>query len=106
MVTAAAGNTLLPPPRRTGNADIDLAALHEWANDWFQDLAVQKNIIGTVDALTAATADVLTRLAAAEAKLKAIADLAPVVGPINASFDAQQLADAYDKINAIIFAST
>lgn len=41
------GNTILPPPRRTGDEKADLASLHEWCADLFQSLAVESNVIGT-----------------------------------------------------------
>ena len=106
MVTApVTGNNILAPPRRTGNADTDLAALHEWSTDLFQALVVQSNVIGKTDTLVTALQEATKRLEAAEAKLAAIGALTAMAGPISATYAPSQLADAYNKINAIIAAS-
>lgn len=56
------GNTILTPPRRSGNADTDVASLYEWVTDLHGTLAVESNIIGTTDALVLAMKDVQAKL--------------------------------------------
>ena len=102
MTTPDAGNLLLRPPRRTGSADSDMGALWEWMNDLYRSLALEQNTIGSVEELQAAVEALTARVAAAEAKLRAISEVTVLVGPVAATYTAQQLADAYNKINMII----
>lgn len=67
------GNTLLPPPRLTGDAATDVAALHRYIAAFFAQFAQGANVIGTVDdhasriaALEADIADLTARVAALE----------------------------------------
>lgn len=96
------GNTILTPPRRSGNTDTDVGQVMDWLTDFHGTFAVEENIIGTVSALVIFARDVTTRLEAAEAKLTAIGELTAMEGPVSGTYDGQQLADAYDKINEII----
>jgi hypothetical protein len=102
MVTPDVGNTLLRPPRRSGAVQVDLDALYTWVTDLYSAVALEQNTIGSVRALQQ-TVDVLAaRLAIAEGKLRAIGELVALEGPISATYDAQQVADSYTQINAII----
>ncbi|MBU8540177.1 hypothetical protein [Falsiroseomonas tokyonensis] len=104
-MVAEAGNTLLAPPRRTGDTTTDLGAIIDWLADLFRTLSLEANVIGTSATHTDQIADLEARLAAAEERLAAIAGLASMVGPIVDPYQPQQLADAYDKLNAIINAA-
>lgn len=50
-MVAQAGNTLLPPPRRQGTIQGDIEVLFDWALALYGALAVEGNIIGTVQEL-------------------------------------------------------
>lgn len=45
---AATGNTILPPPRLTGDADHDRNAISRWMQDSYSSLVLAANITGTV----------------------------------------------------------
>ena len=59
------GNTLLSPPRLTGDADRDRLAINRWMQDLYNSLVLAANITGTL-------ADHETRITALEANYVAL----------------------------------
>jgi hypothetical protein len=41
-------NTLLPPPRMSGNTDRDIAALHRYLTDLYYAFTLRTNVLGTL----------------------------------------------------------
>ncbi len=104
-MVAATGNTIPPPPRLTGNYAQDYPVIVDWIQSLYQTIAVETNLTGTQDDLT-------QRVTALEAtsqdvtstrdKVDGIGGLDYLTGTISGTYDPQQLADAYDRINNII----
>lgn len=101
-MVATTGNTLGAPPRQSGDRERDTLALLAWVQDLYQAVVLEANVLGTQAQQAQTIAALTERLVTAEGKLAAIAALPGLVGPIAATYTPQQLADAYDKINAII----
>lgn len=104
-MVATTGNTLGPPPRRTGDNEADTAALLEWVQDLYISVVVEANVIGEQSAQSSDLAALTARVAALESKMAAIAALVFLAGPIAGVYTPAQLAAAYDAINAIINAA-
>lgn len=87
-MVATTGNTVLQPPRRTGNGAEDLYALFDYVGDLHRHLIVQANIVGTIRAL--------------EARLDAIGQIAAAPAEASATYTAAELTAAFQRINAIV----
>ena len=46
--TASTGNTILPPPRLTGNPQADAIAMQRWLNLLYDQMIVVSNVIGQI----------------------------------------------------------
>ena len=60
-MVAKTGNTILPPPRQTGDAATDAQALQRWFASFYDSFVKSQNIIGNL-------ADLEARVTALEAK--------------------------------------
>jgi hypothetical protein len=104
-----AGNTLLQPPRRTGRDFDDVTQMFDWMQSLYEAVAVEANVLGSIEALTASIASAERKIQALEARvadleerLNDVGALTQLAGPISGTYDAAQLAAAYNAINAII----
>lgn len=104
-MVAESGNTIPPPPRLSGDYAQDYPVLVDWIQSLYQTIAVEQNLTGTqtdlearVDSLEGGTADVTANTE----KIEGIGGLDYLAATISGTYDPVQLADAYDKINAII----
>ena len=84
-------NTIGAPPRLSGDREADTLALQQWV----QSLYVNLVLVG----------DILTRMAVAEAKLAAIAQLVSPASPASASYSQAEATALADAIAAIISAA-
>lgn len=108
-MVAATGNTIPQPPRLSGDYQTDYPRIVEWLGTLYQTLALEQNVTGTQDDLTARVARIeeanggsAPQVEANTAAIAGIAGLDYLTGTISGTYEPQQLADAWDKINAII----
>jgi hypothetical protein len=104
-MVAETGNTIRPPPRLSGDYAQDYPVLVDWIQSLYQTIAVETNVTGTqadLDDRVTALEGSAENIGPTREKVDGIGSLDYLTGTISGTYDPQQLADAYDKINAIL----